>query len=492
MATVPDLEEWFTHSNDALNISLVAPSKSGLQSVAAFHPNFTYPIFGDEERIFGYQGLKINLRYRANDMRPHLKVSYSKKFKPVGDNEPTDIAAILKEGNHLPKVAFVKESDFEDSSKQLAENNWTPPGALHDSFKGPDGFEYEIWKGDLTDPAIKQLNSRVQIMVPLFIEGGSYIGQDPDSDSSEQNITDANRWTLFFLYRKDKLSEGDGAQGSSYVFVGYSTVYRFYWFQTLTPPASPAGDGGDSWELPKGDLNLAELPCRSRLSQFVILPPFQGKGHGANLYKSIFSHYHKHAQTQEFTVEDPNEAFDDLRDICDMEFLEGLPEFHNLRLDTTVTLPKTGPIPQLIVGGDKLEDIRRKAKIASRQFYRAVEMHLMAQLPDSVRPTMDLDKEAPSPTSAEKYQERLWQLVAKQRLYRHNKDALSQMDSEERIEKLYEVLTGVELGNARILAAYERAIKHSKSEVAPAAHGKRRLDDSEESVSSKKVRVSDA
>lgn len=386
-------------------------------------------------------------------------------------------------------MAFTKESDFEENSKQLAESNWTPPGTLHDSFQDADGTEYEVWKGSLADPAVKQLNSRVQIMVPMFIEGGSYIGQDPDADSSEQNITDADRWTLFFLYRKDK----DGAQGSSYIFVGYSTVYRFYWFQPPpTPPASPARDG-DSWELPQGNQDLTDMPCRTRLSQFVILPPFQGKGHGAKLYKSIFAHYHKHPQTQEFTIEDPNEAFDDLRDICDMEFLEAMPEFHNLRLDTSVVLPKAGPTPQLIVGGDKLEEIRRKAKIASRQFYRAVEMHLMALLPESVRPTMDLDKEVPSPTKADQHQERLWQLVAKQRLYRHNKDALSQMEPGERIEKLSEVLSGVELGNARILAAYERAVKHTKPEAgAASAKGKRRLDDDEESVSSKKAKVDDA
>lgn len=90
-------------ANEALNISLVAPSKSGLKTIAAFNPKFTYPIFGDDEKIFGYKDLKINLRYRANDMRPHLRVAYSKKFTPVGEQEPTDIVEILEEGGHLPK-----------------------------------------------------------------------------------------------------------------------------------------------------------------------------------------------------------------------------------------------------------------------------------------------------------------------------------------------------------------------------------------------------
>jgi histone acetyltransferase 1 len=90
----------------------MAPSKSGLLSLATFHPNFTYPIFGEEERIFGYKGLRVSLRYRANDMRPHLKISYDKKMKPVGDSEPQDVAAILQEGNHLPKSTLCYPADY--------------------------------------------------------------------------------------------------------------------------------------------------------------------------------------------------------------------------------------------------------------------------------------------------------------------------------------------------------------------------------------------
>ena len=61
----------------------------------------TYSIFGDEERIFGYQGLKINLRYNACDMRPGLQISYKKKFKAVGETHPTDLKEVLEP--YLPK-----------------------------------------------------------------------------------------------------------------------------------------------------------------------------------------------------------------------------------------------------------------------------------------------------------------------------------------------------------------------------------------------------
>jgi histone acetyltransferase 1 len=36
-------------------------------------------------------------------MRPHLKTTYSQKYKALDGNEPTNIREILEEGGHLPK-----------------------------------------------------------------------------------------------------------------------------------------------------------------------------------------------------------------------------------------------------------------------------------------------------------------------------------------------------------------------------------------------------
>lgn len=89
-----------TDSNDAVHISLVTPGVAGNKTLHNFNPKFTYPIFGDAERIFGYQGLKINLRYNACDMRPGLQITYAKRFKAEGETAPTDLRAILEE--YLP------------------------------------------------------------------------------------------------------------------------------------------------------------------------------------------------------------------------------------------------------------------------------------------------------------------------------------------------------------------------------------------------------
>lgn len=74
----------------------MAPSDSGLRKLDSFNPKFTYAVF-ENEQIFGYKGLKVNLTYNATDMRPNLSVSCIKKFKTVGEAEAVDIPEILKE-----------------------------------------------------------------------------------------------------------------------------------------------------------------------------------------------------------------------------------------------------------------------------------------------------------------------------------------------------------------------------------------------------------
>jgi len=67
-------------------------------TLGTFNPAFTYPIFGEEETIYGYKDLKVVLRYNASDMRPNLQVTYKKKLKPVGPEvETTDIVARMEE-----------------------------------------------------------------------------------------------------------------------------------------------------------------------------------------------------------------------------------------------------------------------------------------------------------------------------------------------------------------------------------------------------------
>ncbi|KAK8040870.1 acyl-CoA N-acyltransferase [Apiospora phragmitis] len=482
-------DEWISDANEAFSISLVTPSDSGLKKIDSFNPKFTYAVF-DNEQIFGYKGLKVNLTYNATDMRPNLSVSCIKKFKTLGDAEAVDIVELMKE--FLPGVAFQKKNDFELAVKQTP-TDWTPPGELVNIIER-DGETYEVWKGSLADPAVKQLVKRIQLLVLFYIEGGSYIGEDADGkDEPDYSLA---RWSVFFLYKKPS------AANQQYVFQGYSTVYHFWLYQTPTPPASPGKassspepKNNESWELPSGDFPYTELPHRARISQFLILPPFQGKGAGAMLYNTIFDLQSKDESTKEITVEDPNEAFDLLRDLCDMKYLcKDVPEFAELAVNPDVGVANKGAVLHHTTQISSKDKLRLQVKIAPRQFWRLVEMHLMSKLPLSVRPLPDDEEvERPAASKADKHVYMLWRILLKQRLYRRNASILSEFEITERIIKLNDTLENVEWEYARILERLEapRPLADTEADESSASNGKRKSDGEEEGPSSKKARVDD-
>lgn len=197
-----------SNANDALNISFVQAGQESPIKLSSFHPKFTYPIFGEEECIFGYQGLNINLRFAAHDLLPNITVKYSKKFKTVNDTKALDVEDTLRawtpEGEPSPssaregwliisKVSFEAPAQFNYKIQHAtAAKDWKPPGELIQSYTSR-GRSFEIWCAELTDPAVQQLIDRIQILISLFIEAGTPIPLD-DQDWS------LARWRIFFVY----------------------------------------------------------------------------------------------------------------------------------------------------------------------------------------------------------------------------------------------------------------------------------------------------
>lgn len=120
----------------------------------------------------------------------------------------------------------------------------------------------------------------MQLFVLLYIEGGSYISETEDT------------WEFATLYEKRRRRSAPDV--TTYHFVGYSTLYPFYCFPERV---------------------------RMRISQFLILPPYQQDGHGSALYTAIYQHVLASPSIAELTVEDPAEAFEDLRDRNDLKML---------------------------------------------------------------------------------------------------------------------------------------------------------------------------
>lgn len=363
---------------------------------------------------------------------------------------------------------------------QNTPDDWHPPGELIETYDGDGDGTYEVWKGTLADPLVLAFVNRIQILVSLLIEGGTPI---PLETTEDREADPLDRWTVYFLFQKRPRAENPGK--FTYIFAGYSTVYRYYIFRPQE--AATAGE----LELPKETMRFADFPCRSRISQFIILAPFQHKGNGQRLYKPIYKTLLDDSKTFEITVEDPNEAFDVLRDRADLAFLREQPEFRNIEINKTIQVPKTGSVPSNIVDKKTLDAVRTKFKIAPRQFSRLVEMHLMSKLADSVRTSMDAmtagdHKGKKVATKEEEHEYRLWRLITKSRIAAQNKEQLSQAEPSERIEGLNKTLTSVELEYALLLSMFEK-----RDEAHTGEEGKKRkLDEGEGgSPSGKKARV---
>lgn len=64
-------------------------------SPSAFSPSFVYPIFGEEERIYGYRDLIIKLWFTSGSLRNYLSIEY--EGKPLDKSRALDVEGTLAE-----------------------------------------------------------------------------------------------------------------------------------------------------------------------------------------------------------------------------------------------------------------------------------------------------------------------------------------------------------------------------------------------------------
>ncbi|KAG7801218.1 hypothetical protein KL944_003625 [Ogataea haglerorum] len=394
--SLPDYEpsSWTTSSNEALHISLAEP-----EGAFTFNPTFTYPIFGDSEQIFGYKGLRIDLAFDCRSMYPFLGVKYQSKLS----EDVKDVEKTLLE--FLPKETVVKDEAL--WLDKIEQENFELPGKPVYTYQ-IDGETYRIFKFKLDDSNGLKLHLRIQIFVLLFIEAGSYI------DSTD------NVWEIYAIYKcpEDKKES----------FVGFSTAYS-HWKH----PGTAAHDASET----------LELQFRKKISQFIVLPPYQSKGHGKTLYNCMVDEWLADDKVKEITVEDPSEAFDDLRDRCDLQRLNRA-DFLN-----GVKLPIEEPWIEKQVALHKMD---------RRQFERCVEMTLLWMLQNKKG-------------GIENLSEKNVRLQIKKRLYLKNRDALSELEKADKMDKLQTAYERLHEDYERILekAGLATGVKREQSHELPDA-----------------------
>ncbi|KAJ3144564.1 histone acetyltransferase 1 [Geranomyces variabilis] len=356
------LRPWEIRSNEAISLRIVSANDES----EIFHPDFSYEIFGQDE-----------ISYSAASLFTHVDISHG---ETVGESDglgrkPDDVLALLQK--KLPPDFTQDYSVFLSHVRQdAAASSFKPIGTkLHEYSNEEEDVSYMIYSANFRTPGFVHFHRRLQTFLLWYIEGASYLQEDD------------NHWEMVLLYERRKL----GKKRHSYSFVGYATYYPFYYYSV-------------------SDCDKR----RVRISQFLVLPPFQEKGHGATLYKFMYEMFIKDEKIVQITVEDPNDSFCMMRDKCDLEYLI------KAGVDTKLQLP---------VSADTLKDIAEKYKLTKRQTDRCVDMMIMR----SIGPR-------DNQTQAE------LRLHIKRRIFRQNEDVFAQMKSTraERIQQLEEAYEAAE------------------------------------------------
>ncbi|XP_006003025.1 histone acetyltransferase type B catalytic subunit isoform X1 [Latimeria chalumnae] len=284
------LAEYKCDTNEAIKLKLVRFPEDLEDDSTTFNPEYTHQVFGDDEVAFGYKGLQIQLYYTAGNLTTLFRFQYSSKVTDQFDCvEADDVAGKIRE--IIPPVFCTNIDDFVSSLEKEA--NFKPFGILlhtysvHNEEAGED-ITYQIYKADMTCPGFREYHERLQTFLMWFIETASFIDVDDE------------RWDYFLIFEK---YNKDGA--TLFAIVGYMTVYNYYVYPDKTRP---------------------------RVSQMLILPPFQGEGHGAQLLEAVHKFYISVPSVLDITAEDPSDNYIKLRDFVLVKLCQDLPSFSQDKL----------------------------------------------------------------------------------------------------------------------------------------------------------------
>ena len=106
-------------ANQAIFLRFVSEPVDMVAGVnGAFHPEFTNQIFGEDEQISGYEDLKINIYFMANQFYANIDISYSKREEGADDIYAL-FDDVFPEGYYKEKSEFVKMFPQEKTFKPL-------------------------------------------------------------------------------------------------------------------------------------------------------------------------------------------------------------------------------------------------------------------------------------------------------------------------------------------------------------------------------------
>jgi len=270
------LADYVCDGNDALDFKLVNSAQDLDDEETSFKPEMCHQIYGDNENIFGYKGLKVSLYMSRGSLQSFVTHEYQDKVDPAKTDGVTADDVIA------PLIKILAPGSFTDNKDQFLsyldsdkEKNFRPMGELVNTITN-ESKQYEVYKCQESTPRFRDYHERLQAWIMFYIDAASFIDIDDDS------------WRMFLMFEKE-----GGPGNETYSIVGYITIYQYYAY---------------SREINK---------TRPRISQMLVLPPYQRRGLGSQLLETVYKNYLGDEKVTDITVEDPSDNFVRLRDFVD-------------------------------------------------------------------------------------------------------------------------------------------------------------------------------
>lgn len=243
----------------------------------AFDAEFTHQVFREDESIFGYAGLRMDVFVCRTSLRALLKTKYDNKISSAM-NPADPVEDQMREWFDSEGLCEL----YTDEKRFEAEAEMVEPcggGTLVAESQRDDGVTTRIMAYELaTNEEARKWHAAMEAYAVFFIDAASKIDNtDP-------------RWTLLVATRH----HADGRWETA----GFTTVYRFY-------------------SYPDSE--------RARLSQILVLPPYQRQGLGGKMLEAVRK-LALDRSMRDLTIEDPTDQLQRLRDVHDVKACLNLPE----------------------------------------------------------------------------------------------------------------------------------------------------------------------
>lgn len=299
MSQLTDLKAYVSYALDCTRFRMVRDEADVENEELVFAPDMAHQIFGESESIFGYRDLKIEIMASAGPLDLYFDISYTKKVEDLrteglkADDVEKALAGLVENGSYYTNLDEFKRVH---ASKGPA---FRPLGTKVDEFKHPqDGqgsgtHTFEVYVAGAENAEYMKFHTRLEMFSFWYIDGFSRVEIDP-------------QWLFFTVYERyeadnNNASEANESSNVRYATVGYVSVYQYYSYPNKIRP---------------------------RVSQILILPPFQKMGIATRLIKhTTYEYFRQKDNITDITFEEPIEAIQHIRSVVDARRCKELPAF---------------------------------------------------------------------------------------------------------------------------------------------------------------------